>query len=65
MGKNVILFFKAPLIFLIFLWVVKHFIAVIYCKLNLTDSFREDLVGALKLIVLFTLIFYKASQSES
>ena len=27
---------------LIFLWVVIHFIAVIYCILNLTNSFRED-----------------------
>ena len=25
-----------------FLWVVIHFIAVIYCILNLTNSFRED-----------------------
>ena len=41
-GKNVILFSKAPLISPIFLWVVKHFIAVIYCILNLTNSFRED-----------------------
>ena len=41
-GKNVILFSKAPPISLIFLWVVKHFIAVIYCILNLTNSFRED-----------------------
>ena len=33
---------KAPSISLIFLWVVIHFIAVIYCILNLTNSFRED-----------------------
>ena len=33
---------KAPPISLIFLWVLIHFIAVIYCILNLTNYFRED-----------------------
>ena len=39
---NMSIFSKPPPIFLIFLWLVIHFIAVIYCILNLTNSFRED-----------------------
>ena len=40
-GKNVNVSLKTPPIFLIFLWVVIHFLAVIYCILNLTNSFRD------------------------
>ena len=63
-GKNVILFSKASLISLIFLWVVKHFIVVIYCILNLTNSLGKIGRG-LETNSTFKLIFYKASQSES
>ena len=44
MGENAFFSKELP-ISLIFLWVVIHFIAVIYCILNLTDSFEEDWYG--------------------
>ena len=39
-GKMLV-FPKAPLMSLIFLWVVAQFIAVTYCILNFTNSFRK------------------------